>query len=263
MTLETVPDLMGVSSRQIPPSPMALLYRLWGLGDLTIKRDADRILRCITDDPFGYRCSIATLCRSCGRRAAKRERLRIQAETLGTLHTRAIVTRTICVQTIHEGHRVLVAARQAQNRSAAWRSTVLLSLGRIEAKRTRDDDGWLVHAHEIALLSPDARARASAPKLRAGWAKLVGSSGCAGSFDLRIINEGTAARSGGTFRPTQLLRQQAQAQRAGRTERRRSSRMGSQHARVALGTEVRDEARATSDRLNATRLPRTTTRGTR
>jgi len=251
MSAATVPDLMGMPSQQIAPSPMGVLYRLWSFGDRTITRDADRVERCINSE-LGWRCGITTLCQACGRRAAIRERRRIQADTLGTTYLRAIITRTVKVATILEGHRVLVPARQAHNRSAAWRKLVLFARGRIEAKRTRDDDGWLVHAHEIALLHHDATTSIKA--LCARWMTLVGREGCVGSFDLRIIDEGTAARSGGTFRSARLLREQTEAERAGGAERRRAPRVGARHARAALGTSIRKA----NDDVIATTRTRTT-----
>ena len=239
---DSLPDLMGIPSQQIG-SGNELLYRLWSFHDRSITRGADRILKCKTD-PLGWRCGISTLCGSCGKRAAVRERRSLQRETLGTVYLRAIVTRTVKAVSIAEGHRILKQARAAQNRSVGWRGLVLFSRGRIEAKRTRDDDAWNVHGHEVALLHPGVAP--STKELRRSWTKLLGREGCAGNFDLRVIDEGTAARGGGTVRPAVLLRDQEETPGAGPPLRRRSTRMGNGDAWTPLGAPVRRAAGNTS-----------------
>jgi len=232
------PDLMGGASAQIQrrgsDRQLHLAERLWNYGDPILSRMGDRLVQCTTND-LGWRCGLTSVCLQCGRRAAIRERLAIQARYRDTPYMRALVTRTLRAPSIREGHSALVTSRRAQNRSSAWRAAFLCGRGRIEAKRTRDDGAWLVHAHELTLLG----GAVPAPVLRQAWSARVCALGLAGSIDIKIVDEGGSARSGGTFRSPELLRLEAQAVGATRPERRRTPRVGAHRADAEVRGEVR------------------------
>lgn len=187
------------------------------------------------DRPWRWRCGITSLCGYCGPHKAALARRALQAAYLGTPYTRALITRTVIAQTILEGYEALVRARYAQNRSVAWRRDFVCGAGQIEIKRTRDDDGWIVHSHEQTLMrgtTLDHHEHAST------WAQMVGEEGREGTFDAQIerADDRSDARRARSFRSNELLRDEEEAFGAGTAQRRRACgirahRPGSRQAR--------------------------------
>lgn len=188
------------------------------------------------DDTWRWRCGIRALCGYCGSIGATIKGRAL--ETAAAPHTRALLTRTVVASAILEGHRALVKAKRAQDRSSAWREDFTWGRGQVEIVRTRDDDAWLVHDHSIGVMRSTTIDHAKHART---WGRLIGAEGLTGSFDAKVITEGTTDRHGGTF-PGQArtLRHEEDHQGVACALRRRAHRVRAHRA----APEARSVSRA-------------------
>lgn len=210
------------------------------LGDDRLSTIASQLHHCMVPDvdddrPWRWRCGIRSLCGYCGVMQAKRASLALDARYRGTPHTRVLLTRTVIASTILEGFRVLSAARYAQNRSTAWCADFIEGRGQVEFARTPDDDGWVVHVHELALMRSPAHQVDH--KHSRTWTRMIGAEGLTGEFDARIEkpdHDRSDGRRVRTFRKAVrcngVLRLQDEAHGVAGTERRRACRVRAERA---------------------------------
>lgn len=234
MTPRPFPDLYVTASEQITPhTTLHLAERLLNLDHEDLSQMGERLIKCVTNEHW-WKCGLSSVCPRCAKTAAIRDRRALTAAYAATPHARALVTATLRASRIVEGHRALVTARRALKRSSAHRGAFLEGRGRIEVKRTDDDDGWLVHSHEIALVRSDEVMRGE--QLAFTWTRLLG--GEVGSLHVKPITERGGVRTATTFRSAFLLRDEAEAIGAAAPERRRAARVGDRHAGAALRRAV-------------------------
>ena len=200
------------------------------LHRMGLHREAARLIECITNER-GYQCKQATLCGPCGRRAAIREKRAILLEVSGSKLPYVLVTRTVApLHGIAADTRVLLNARRAHVRLAAWKARVPYSRGRVEVEFSAA--GALVHAHELTLLTGDLDVDA----LSSSWSTLLGKQGAKGKFHIRERGGLVATRR--RFRQVRAVREQAEALRAVGAVRRRTSAVGDRGAGATDGREV-------------------------